>query len=154
MSKYMLSEDTKKIIVDGDNLTLHRVIATRNFSDVTIGDRGGWVESERNLSQEGDAWIYDDSAVFSDAVVSGDAVVMLDSIVSGQASIAERAIISMGSNVSGSVSISGDSLITDYAIITGSLDIKDSLLIGTRKMSGSGYIKDVTMRTVLKFEEE
>lgn len=154
MSKYMLSEETKKIIVDGDKKTLHRIISTNNFVDVTIGDKGGWVESERNLSQEGDAWIYDDSAVFSAAAVSGDAVVMLDSIVSGHAIITDRTIISRGSKVSGSVSISGDSLITDYAVITGSLDIKDSLLMGPRKMGGSGYIKDVTMRTVLKFEEE
>lgn len=150
MGKYMLSEDTKKIIVGDDKITLHRIIATSNFADVTIGDKGGWVASERNLSQAGLSWIYDDSTVFSDAVVSGDAVVQLDSVISGQASITDRTIISRNSKVSGSVAISGDSYLTDDAVVTGSLVIKNSLIMGPREISGSGYIKDITMRLVLR----
>jgi hypothetical protein len=38
---------------------LYRIQALKDFGYVKAGDFGGWVESESNLSQEGDCWIYD-----------------------------------------------------------------------------------------------
>lgn len=149
MSKYMLSEETKKITVGDDTVTLHRIISTSNFADVNIGDKGGWVESERNLSQDGISWIYDDSSVFSEAVVSGNATVQIDSIVSDNAIIKEEAAVSMGSKVSGSVVVTGNSLITGYAIVSGGLSIKNSIIMGPREVGGiDGSIVGVTMRRV------
>lgn len=46
---------------------------------VKAGDKGGWVEKEENLSQDGNAWVSGDAwvsgnaHVFGDAQVSGDA---------------------------------------------------------------------------------
>ena len=149
MKKYMLSEEMKKVVTGDKKITLHRIIATRKFANVNIGDKGGWVESERNLSHDGLSWIYDDSAVFSDAVVSENAVVQLNSTVSGQANIAGNTIVSLGSNVSGSVVISGDSYLTDYAIVTGNLVIDDSVITGSKEIGGAGNIKGVVMRLAI-----
>ena len=149
MSKYMLSEETKKITLGDDTVTLRRIISTSNFADVNIGDKGGWVESECNLSQDGISWIYDDSSVFSESVVSGDASVQLSSTVSGSAVIKENSVVSMGSKVSDSVVITGNSLITDYAIVSGTILIKDSVIMGPKEVSGMGSsLENITMHRV------
>ena len=51
--KYELTSETIKF----NGVTLHRIKALKNFSDVKAGDLGGWIEKEDNLSQIGDAWI-------------------------------------------------------------------------------------------------
>ena len=47
--KYELTKETMCF----DGVTLHRIQAIKDFGDVTAGEHGGWVESERNLSQAG-----------------------------------------------------------------------------------------------------
>lgn len=46
--KYKLTKETMCF----DGVTLHRIQAIKDFGDVTAGEHGGWVESERNLSGE------------------------------------------------------------------------------------------------------
>ena len=52
---------------------LHQIRAVRDFGSARAGDVGGWVESGRNLSHDGNAWVYGDAMVYSDAMVYGDA---------------------------------------------------------------------------------
>ena len=49
--KYELSNET----IVFNCVTLHRIKALKNFSDVKAGDLGGWIEKEDNLSQIGNA---------------------------------------------------------------------------------------------------
>lgn len=63
MKKYRLTDD--KIIVGCR--TLYRIQALRDFGDVKEGEFGGWIESEKNLSHEGSAWIYGNAWVYGDA---------------------------------------------------------------------------------------
>ena len=67
--------------------TLHQIRAKISFGNIAKGDIGGWIESEKNLSQDGNAWVSGDARVFGDAWVSGDARVFGDACVSGNASI-------------------------------------------------------------------
>ena len=67
MKKYELTDETIKI----GRITLHRIKAVISFSDVKAGETGGWVEREANLSQSGNAWVYDDARVYGNAWVSG-----------------------------------------------------------------------------------
>lgn len=60
------SDTTKKYRLTGekseyDESVIFRIQALKDFGDVKAGDLGGWVESEDNLSHEGDCWIYDDA---------------------------------------------------------------------------------------------
>ena len=55
--------------------TLYRIEALKDFSDVKKGDKGGFVESEDNLSQDGDCWVYDTAKVYGNAVIHGRAVI-------------------------------------------------------------------------------
>jgi len=75
--KYKLSDET----IQHEGKTLYRIIALRDLRDlsgfgrVKKGDAGGFVESEKNLSQEGNCWIYDNALVFEDDRVSEDSIV-------------------------------------------------------------------------------
>ena len=62
-------------------ITLYRIKALRGFRNVKAGDLGGWVESELNLSHEGDCWIYNDAIVCNNAMVCKYAIVCNNAIV-------------------------------------------------------------------------
>ena len=53
--------------------TLHRIRAVRDFGEVKAGDLGGWIETESNLSNDGNAWVYGNARVYGNAEVSGNA---------------------------------------------------------------------------------
>ena len=53
MKKYTLTEETKQV----GSKTLYRIKALKDFGSVKEGDLGGFIESEKNLSQEGDCWV-------------------------------------------------------------------------------------------------
>ena len=63
MKKYRLTEETTKV----GNRPLYRIQALRDFGNVTKGDIGGYIESEKNLSQDGNAWVYGNARVYGDA---------------------------------------------------------------------------------------
>ena len=66
--KYILTEEAKEV---GGHI-LHRIQAMRDFGGVQKGDLGGWVESEENLSHDGDCWIFDNGRVSGNGKVSDD----------------------------------------------------------------------------------
>lgn len=85
MKKYELTSETK--IFFGH--ILYRIKALSSFGCVSAGDLGGFLESEKNLSQNGDAWVYGDAMVFGDARVSGNAWVYGNARVFGDAEVSE-----------------------------------------------------------------
>ena len=60
MKKYEILMD-KKNTIEFEGRTLYRIRALRDFNDVKKGNIGGYIESESNLSQEGDCWVYDNA---------------------------------------------------------------------------------------------
>ena len=75
--KYKLTEN-KKVSC---GIALYQIEALKDFRDIEKGDKGGYVEKENNLSQDGNAW------VFGNAKVSGNAEVFGDAWVSGNARV-------------------------------------------------------------------
>ena len=84
MEKYELTEE--KITID-ENKTLYRIKALRDFGDVKAGDLGGFVESEKNLSHEGNCWIYDNAIVYASAKILDSAQVFGYACIYGSATI-------------------------------------------------------------------
>ena len=75
-----------ELVVD-DTITLwgwklFRIKALIRFGSVDAGDLGGYVCTEDNLSQEGDAWVSGNAKVSGDAKVWGNAEVSGDAKVS------------------------------------------------------------------------
>ena len=67
--KYKLTDET----IDVNGRILRRIECVESFIDVKAGDKGGFIESEKNLSQDGNAWVSGDAKVYGSAWVSGDA---------------------------------------------------------------------------------
>ena len=110
MKKYELTEETTNIF----GKTLHRIRATRDFSNVHAGDLGGFIEDERNLSHDENAWVGDEARVDGNALVYGNAWAY------GEA------------RVSGNALVSGDARVSGEALVKGTRDIYWLSCIGSR----------------------
>lgn len=101
---------------------MYRIRALKDFSDVKKGQYGGYVESEENLSQTGNCWIYDNSIVckgsrvIDNAVVKDASKVICDSEVSGDAIIEKGSLIDESSVVSDQARVI-DSLVTNASYV-------------------------------------
>lgn len=107
---------------------LYRVQALKDFGDVKAGDKGGWVESEENLSHHGNCWIYDDAMVFEYSHVLENAKIVNNAKVLGFSCVAGNAIIGHNAILNGDVYINdakvSDILINEYTEIVGDFEIK------------------------------
>ena len=134
-------ELTTKISFNGR--TLYRIRALKNFRNVKKGDLGGYVEKESNLSQTGDAWIYDDAKVMDNAIVKDDATlhhnatVYDKAIVSGSASVNENATLRDKANVNDNAILYGNVILVDGAKIYGKARLYDYVLV-----SGNAQVFD------------
>ena len=81
MKKYEFTGEVKNWFGN----TLHRIRAVVAFGDVSVGDLGGWVEKEENLSHDGNAWVYDEALVYGNARVYDEARVCGNARVYGNA---------------------------------------------------------------------
>ena len=124
--KYELMID-ERIRVDGH--ILYRIKAFRDFSDVKCGDLGCYVEFEKNLSDNGGSWIYDNAMVFENACVAGNSKVRGNSKIydhariAGHADISENSVVCGCAHVHDTAKISGESRSFGYAQIFGSAHI-------------------------------
>lgn len=57
---------------------------------------GGWIESEKNLSQKGTCWVYNDAMVYGDAVVHDKAYVAGSAVLYGKANAAGKSYVKSG----------------------------------------------------------
>lgn len=94
--KYQLTDET----IEVGFRKLHRIIAVRDFGDVKKGALGGFIESESNLSHDGNAWVYCSARVYGKAWVYGEAEVYGEAWVSGNAEVYGNARVSGNAEVS------------------------------------------------------
>ena len=139
--KYKLTEES--IIYFGR--TLYRIEALKDFGNVKKGDKGGYVEKENNLSQEGDCWIYGNVEVFGNAYVCGDAIVCGNATVFGNAVVYNSAVICDNAVVYDNAIVSGNVLVYDDAKVCGNAEV-----YGYVQVCGSAEIKDNSDYIVFK----
>jgi hypothetical protein len=65
-TKYELTEETKEV----RGVTVRRIRALKDFGDVKDGYLGGWIEAERNLSQNGECWASENAWVCGNTEIS------------------------------------------------------------------------------------
>lgn len=114
--KYKLMDETYYI----GNRAVHPIRALKSFPVspnvcVKEGDIGGFVESEKNLSQDGTCWIFDNAVVLGDATVRDKARVMGNAIVEGSAVIEEIALVCDHAHICDHARIRGISYISGNA---------------------------------------
>lgn len=110
-------EFTGEMRVEPDGTVLHRIRALRDFGNVKAGEMGGWVESEKNLDQHGNAWVYEN------AVVCGDAMVYGDARVHGRAQICGYAHVSEHAEISGNACVHGYARVFGHACVLGNAEV-------------------------------
>ena len=103
--KYKLAEETINV---GDK-TLYRIEALKDFSDVKKGDKGGYIEKEENLSQNGNCWVYDDAVVYGTARVYDNAKVY------DYAKVYHNAVVYGNAEVFNNAQVFGNAKVYDYA---------------------------------------
>ena len=65
--KFEITTEEKIIMKNnGVKVKVYRIRSLRNFETVKVGQLGGFVEKEENLSHEGNCFIYDDAVVCED----------------------------------------------------------------------------------------
>ena len=133
MKKYELTSE-KKVI---DGVELHRIKALDSFGNINKGDLGGWIESEKNLSQYENAWVCDNASVFGNAMVGGNAtvsgnawvgenatvggnaMVYNNATVGGNATVSENATVGGDATISGDATVGGNAIVGEYATVSG-----------------------------------
>ena len=120
--------ENKKYILTGETIDyrghkLYRIKAIKSFNGIRKGSLGGWIESEDNLSQEGDCWILHEAKVFRKAKVSENAKVKDNACIYGNACVRGNAKISGNAEVYGNVCIYDYVSISGYAKVFGSISI-------------------------------
>lgn len=108
--KYEILKD-QTITMNGS--TIYRIKALKNFGDVKAGDMGGFVESEDNLSQEGNCWIYGDAMVYHKAKVKENAIVRDYTHVYNESQVLHNAIVEGHARVFGNGTVFGNAIVKD-----------------------------------------
>ena len=119
MKKYKLTTETLQFA----GRTLHRIKAVKDFDSIKAGEFGGWIENEKNLSQDDNAWIYGNAKVYGNANVSGNAKVY------GNAEVYDYANVSDYAKVYGNAEVYGNANISYYAKVYGNAVIKGDAIV-------------------------
>ena len=127
--KYILTDEA----VEHLGHTLHRIQAVKDFGIVSAGTLGGFIESEKNLSHDCDAWVSGDAMVYGDAWVFGDARVY------GNASVHGDAMVYGDARVYGDASVFGDARVYGDARVSGEAKIHEPSDIALIKGFGSEF---------------
>ena len=149
----MKNMEKKYELIPSDKEGLYRIKALKDFGNVKKSDIGGYVESENNLSQLGDCWIYDnavvvgnarvrnnaqvcdnaivrdDARVFANTQIYNDAVVMGNAKVCGNAEVCYKAIVCGNARVYGNARVRNNAQVCDNAQIYGNAKVCDNAQI-------------------------
>lgn len=141
--KYEILND-RYIIINGRKL--FRIRALKDFQTiqgltVKVGDLGGYIQSEKNLSQEGNCWVANDAKVFDNAYVCDNARVFDNASVCGNAMVYNSAFVSENACVYGNAkvfdnaSVYGDACVSNDAWISDNACVSDNTCV-----CGNAYI--------------
>ena len=133
MKKYELTSETKVI----NGVELHRIKAIKSFGNVKKGDLGGWIESENNLSQFGNAWVRGNATVSGYARVYGNAVISGNATLCGNAWVGDNAKVSWYAVISENAKVSGNAVVSGNAKVSG-----DATVCGNARVDGKATVRD------------
>ena len=133
----LLTDDT--IMVSGHKL--FRICASISFNNIEAGEKGGYIESEKNLAHEGDAWISGNAQVSGNAHVTGNARIYGNAQVSGNARISGNAQVSGNAQIDGDTCVFGETRVFGNAQVSGNAQIYGNAQInGNAQIDGNAQI--------------
>ena len=151
--KYRLTDETIKV----GEVILHRIECVEAFANVKVGDKGGWIEKESNLSQTDNAWVYGDAQVFGCAEVYGNAEVYGHAEVKGNAQVSGNAQVKGNAKVSGNAQVYGNAKVYDGAYVSGNAQVYGNAAVhgyvivnGFAEVKGNAEISKISDYIVFK----
>ena len=115
MKKYELDKSTKITL---NRLPHYRIKALKDFADVKAGDLGGYIQSEANLSQDGNCWVYDDAIVSGNARVVDNAIIKNNATVDHNAVVKNNAIVKDFATIKLNATVAGNATVSDHAVVS------------------------------------
>ena len=107
--KYSITDETMTL---EDGTVLHRIRAEKKLfiynSALVLAEKGtlgGWIESEDNLSQEGNCWVCETAKVYGNAKICDNALIRMDAQVFDNAIIGGESFIADTAKVYGNAKI-------------------------------------------------
>jgi hypothetical protein len=154
--KYKLTTTRKKSL---KNTWVYQIEALKDIPEIDIkkGNKGGYIENEKCLSQSGNCWIWNKAEVFGNSIVienaqvKNNAMVYNGSIVKGNAQVTKNAIVSESSDISGDAEVTDDakvkmSIIYDSATICGFANLDNCEIGGDVTIDGWANLKGITQK--------
>ena len=137
MKKYEFTGEVKYI----GRKILHRIRAVRDIPEYEIksGDMGGWLETEKNLSHNGSAWVADSAVVMDEARVTGAARVTGNALVMDSARVTGNALVMDSARVMGKALVTDSARVMGKAMVTDSADYIAIGAIGSRDDTTTFY---------------
>jgi len=138
--KYELIESDYKIYMGVRVFRIRAKVDIARFS-VRVGDFGGYIEKEENLSVSGDAWVHGNARVHGDARVYGNASVYGDAWVYGNARVHGDAWVYGNAWVHGNARVSGDASVHGDAWVYGNAWVHGNARVsGDARVSGAFHV--------------
>lgn len=135
--KYKLTKETKIV----NDVTLHRIECVTAFGDVKAGDKGGWIESYNNLSQEDNAWVYGDAKVYGNANIFDNARLYRNARVCDNAVVCGNAMICENAVVCENAIISDDVMVFNKAFVYGNAECRSNAAVcGNARVYENAYV--------------
>ena len=131
MKKYKLTNETTEC----NGVTLYRIKALKDFANVKKGDKGGFVQSEDNLSQFDNCWVYENAKVYGNACVFenvkvfGNANVFGNTFVFGSANVYGNAVVYENAKVYGFANVYGDAKVYGFANVYGNSKVYENVKV-------------------------
>ena len=139
--------EKKYELIPSDKEGLYRIKALKDFGNVKNGDIGGYVEGEKNLSQYGDCWIYDNAIVSDNAQVCNNARVYDNARVHDNAQVCDNVIVRDNVQICGDAFVMGNVKVCDNAQIYGNAYLHDNAKVcgdahvyGDTEVSGNAEV--------------
>ena len=117
--KYKLTDEC--ITFNGKQL--YRIEALKDFSYLHKGDKGGFVESEKNLSHLNDCWVFGNAKVYDNAMICRNARVFGNAEVYGNAKVYGNAVVCDEAKVYGLAEVYGNADVSHEAEVYGNADV-------------------------------
>ena len=121
---------------------LYRIEALKDFGVVKAGELGGYIESENNLSFDGEAWVCENAEVFDDARICNDALINGNARIYGNAIVSNKAAVGGNALIYGNALICDEVCVYDKAYVYGNVLVCNNAIIrGNAVVSGNARIE-------------
>lgn len=141
--KYEIDKSKYKVLEDGS--MIYRIKALKNFfttsgDHVKIGQYGGYIASENNLSQNGSCWVFGDAIVKDNARVQDKACIYDNALIANNSIVKDETIMRSHSKVLDFANVCGRSILIDYAVVKDNAVISGVMLACKALVSDSAFI--------------